>query len=80
MKITSKGQVTIPDALRRQHGFLPDTEVFFESRQDGIFLKKGTPSGSGRTRGEMMVEHLRGSGTSKYSKWTTEKLMKLLRG
>jgi len=80
MKITSKGQVTIPEAMRRQYGFLPDTEVSFVSGKDGLLLKKGTPTKQGKTRGEMMVERLRGSGTSEYSKWTTDKLMKLLRG
>jgi bifunctional DNA-binding transcriptional regulator/antitoxin component of YhaV-PrlF toxin-antitoxin module len=33
MRVTSKGQVTIPDipiAIRRQAGFLPNTEVDFD--------------------------------------------------
>jgi bifunctional DNA-binding transcriptional regulator/antitoxin component of YhaV-PrlF toxin-antitoxin module len=80
MKITSKGQVTIPEAMRRQYGFLPDTEVSFVSARNGLILKKGPPNKRGKTRGEMMVERLSGSGTSEYSKWTTDKLMKLLRG
>ncbi len=29
MRITSKGQVTIPLAIREQAGFLPETEVEF---------------------------------------------------
>jgi len=80
MKITSKGQVTIPQAMRRQYGFLPDTEVSFVSGKDGLVLKKAPPTKRGKTRGDMMVERLRRSGTSEYSKWTTDKLMKLLRG
>jgi bifunctional DNA-binding transcriptional regulator/antitoxin component of YhaV-PrlF toxin-antitoxin module len=80
MKITSKGQVTIPEAMRRQYGFLPDTEVSFCVGKEGLILKKGKPEKPSRSRGEMMVARLRGAGTSEYSKWTTEKLMKLLRG
>jgi bifunctional DNA-binding transcriptional regulator/antitoxin component of YhaV-PrlF toxin-antitoxin module len=80
MKITSKGQVTIPEAIRREYGFLPDTEVSFIAGKEGLVLKKGKTSKPGKSRGDMMVERLRGSGTSEYSKWTTDKLMKLLRG
>jgi bifunctional DNA-binding transcriptional regulator/antitoxin component of YhaV-PrlF toxin-antitoxin module len=80
MKITSKGQVTIPEAMRRQYGFLPDTEVSFVSGKEGLVLKKGFASKPSKSRGDMMVERLSGSGTSQYSKWTTEKLMKLMRG
>ena len=32
MKITSKGQVTIPQAVREQAGLLPHSEVEFEVR------------------------------------------------
>ncbi len=77
VKITSKGQVTIPEAMRRQYGFLPDTEVSFVSGKEGLVLKKGAPRNPSRSRGEMMVERLAGSGNGK---WTTEKLMKLMRG
>lgn len=77
MKITSKGQVTIPEALRRQYGFLPHTNISFVGGKDGLLLKKGQPEKPGKTRGQMMVERLRGSGNGK---WTTEQLMKLMRG
>ena len=80
MKITSKGQVTIPERLRRQYGFLPNTDIDFVVGKEGLVLKKGRPGITGKSRGEMMVELLSGSGTSEYSKWTTKKLMKLLRG
>lgn len=80
MKITSKGQVTIPEAMRREYGFLPNTDVNFVIGKEGLVLKKGRAAKRGKSRGEMMVERLRGSGTSEYSKWTTERLMKLLRG
>ena len=35
MKITSKGQVTIPQAIREKYGLLPDTEVEFVETDNG---------------------------------------------
>ena len=35
MKITSKGQVTIPQAVREQAGLLPHSEVEFEVLANG---------------------------------------------
>jgi AbrB family looped-hinge helix DNA binding protein len=35
MKITSKGQVTIPQAVREQAGLYPHSEVAFEVRANG---------------------------------------------
>ncbi len=74
MKITSKGQVTIPEAMRREHGFLPHTEVLFVESKEGLLLRKGKRR---KGRGDMIVERLTGAGNGK---WTTEKLMKLMRG
>ena len=37
MRITSKGQVTIPQAIREQCGLLPHTEVRFEL-EEGLRL------------------------------------------
>lgn len=36
MRITSKGQVTIPQAIRERAGFLPGTELEFTIGDDGI--------------------------------------------
>lgn len=74
MKITTKGQVTIPEEFRRLYGFLPNTEVLFVRGKEGLVLKKGVRT---KGRGDMIVERLTGSGNGK---WTTEKLMKLMRG
>ena len=40
MKITSKGQVTIPPAMRRKHGLLPQHEVMFVDQPDGVLIVK----------------------------------------
>jgi bifunctional DNA-binding transcriptional regulator/antitoxin component of YhaV-PrlF toxin-antitoxin module len=73
MKITSKGTVTIPESLRRQYGFLPETEVTFVRGREGLVLKKSEQI---KGRGQKIVERLTGTGNGK---WTTEKLMKLMR-
>ena len=58
MKITTKGQVTIPQEIRERLGLLPHTEVDFEVRDDVVVLKKAEVS----RRGRRIVEHLRGRG------------------
>jgi AbrB family looped-hinge helix DNA binding protein len=40
MRITSKGQVTIPVEIREKLGFIPNTEVEFEIIGDAVYLKK----------------------------------------
>ena len=40
MKITSKGQVTIPPDMRRKHGLLPRREVEFVDQPDGVLVIK----------------------------------------
>ena len=40
MRITSKGQVTIPQNVREHMGFLPNTEVEFCISGDKVFIHK----------------------------------------
>ncbi|MHB8398513.1 MAG: AbrB/MazE/SpoVT family DNA-binding domain-containing protein, partial [Candidatus Limnocylindrales bacterium] len=40
MRVTSKGQVTIPQAIREQAGLLPNTEVEFLVEEGGVRLVK----------------------------------------
>ena len=74
MKITSKGQVTIPQRLREQFGLLPNTEVEFVATVDGEGLCLVKSSRSNRRRA--LVERLHGRGTGKRS---TDELLKLMR-
>ena len=39
MRITSKGQVTIPQEIREKAGLLPNTEVEFEYVRGQVILK-----------------------------------------
>ena len=77
MRITTKGQVTIPQAIRQAAGLLPHTEVTFLLDEDGVRIVKATP-GTGRAgRGAMLVADLEGRGNHK---WTTDEIMALTRG
>jgi AbrB family looped-hinge helix DNA binding protein len=40
--ISSKGQITVPAALREKLGLMAGTPVRFELREGGILLEKGT--------------------------------------
>jgi AbrB family looped-hinge helix DNA binding protein len=73
MRITSKGQVTIPIELREATGLLPGTEVDFVRDGDAVRL---TRTARARGRGEALVERLRGRATSRLS---TEEIMALTR-
>jgi AbrB family looped-hinge helix DNA binding protein len=73
MRITSKGQVTIPIEIRERLGLFPDTEVEFEVQGNAarIFKARG-----GRSRGRSIVERLRGRGDVRLS---TDEIMALTR-
>ena len=75
MRITSKGQVTIPQHIREAAGLLPNTEVEFEMVGDEVRLRRVDPAGGGG-RGRRAVESLRGRGSLGMS---TDELMALLR-
>ena len=74
MKVTDKGQVTIPKELRDTLGFGGGTEVEFQRRGDTIVLRKVAGS---QARGRALVEHLRGRGDVSM---TTDEIMALTRG
>ncbi len=74
MKITSKGQVTIPAEIRRDTGLLPGTEVEFEVEDGRAVIKKVAGS---RRRGRRLVETMKGRGRVRMS---TDEIMALTRG
>ena len=74
MKITSKGQVTIPIEFREKLGLLPETEVEFE--QVGSALKIVKKKVLESSRGKAIVSRLRGLSKSKLS---TDEIMRLTR-
>jgi AbrB family looped-hinge helix DNA binding protein len=40
VKVTGKGQITIPPAMRKKHGLSPKSEVTLVDRPDGILVTK----------------------------------------
>jgi len=76
VRITVKGQVTIPLAIREKLGLLPNTEVEFEIDRDAVRMKKAT-SPRRPHRGRALIDHMRGRSTRRI---TTDEIMKLTRG
>jgi AbrB family looped-hinge helix DNA binding protein len=76
MRITSKGQVTIPIQLREKFGLLPRTQVEFRDQGGGVLIKKAR-AGSRRRRAEEAVRRLRGSAKAGL---TTDQIMAMTRG
>jgi AbrB family looped-hinge helix DNA binding protein len=77
MRITAKGQVTIPQDLREQAGLMPGTDVEFKLVAGGVRLVKTKPGPRRKTRGQKLVARLRGKGDFKM---TTDEIVALMRG
>lgn len=73
MRISTKGQVTIPHEMRTKLGMLPLTEVDFILQDNGILIKKQV---AGKRKGSKLLKQL--SGKSRLN-MTTEYIMKLTR-
>ena len=74
MRITSKGQVTIPVEIRERLGLLPDIEVVFDVVGSSVRLRKAP--GKVR-RGAAVVARLKGRSRSRL---TTDQILALTRG
>ena len=71
MRVTSKGQVTIPLDIRRRLGVEPGSEVDFVVDGDAVRLVRRTRGG-----GAALVKQMRGHGLT----MTTDEIMALTRG
>ena len=74
MRVTSKGQVTIPQDIRRKLGIVSHTEVEFVTQGDAVILRRAEHA---PTKGKRLVEGMRGRATVKM---TTDEIMALTRG
>jgi antitoxin PrlF len=74
MRLTSKGQVTIPLAIRKRLGLLPNTEIEFDVVDQSVRIRKAKK----QSRGREIVEHLRGRAPK--PGMTTDEIMALTRG
>jgi AbrB family looped-hinge helix DNA binding protein len=77
MRITSKGQVTIPKEIRDKAGLLPETEVEFAVERGVVTIRRAPHPGT-RDRGAKLVAHLR-SFRDKVT-MSTDEVMALTRG
>lgn len=75
MRVTSKGQVTIPIDLRERFGIDEHVEVDFEPTEKGILLLVRKMD-----RGQQVVERMRAAGKLARKELSTDELMRLMRG
>ena len=74
MKVTTKGQVTIPLEIRERLAITPGTEVEFAVEGNVVKL---VPAKRGQVRGRRVIERLRGRATVRM---TTDEILALTRG
>jgi AbrB family looped-hinge helix DNA binding protein len=74
MKVTTKGQVTIPLEIRERLSIHPGTDVEFTVEGNAVKL---VPARGSQARGKRIVERLRGRATVHM---TTDEIMALTRG
>ncbi len=77
MRITSKGQVTIPQDIREKAGLLPGTDVEFVYEDGVVRLRQAAAGDLGTTRAARAIARLKGSGDVRM---TTDEIMALMRG
>ena len=73
MKVTTKGQVTIPLGVRERTGIVPGSEVEFVENGGRVYLRKIEGVGRGRALARQMA----GRGNVKMS---TDEILALTRG
>jgi AbrB family looped-hinge helix DNA binding protein len=84
MRVTSKGQVTIPKAVRDKLGIAPGTDVGF-SEEGALIVMKPDDVVQGESRGERIVRKLIELGDrARREGWlndlTTDEIMDMTRG
>jgi AbrB family looped-hinge helix DNA binding protein len=79
MRLTSKGQVTIPQAVRDKAGLQPHSEVEFEVCANGdVLIRRAAPSASPLRRA---FEQVRGSANAaQFKGMGTDEFMTFIRG
>jgi AbrB family looped-hinge helix DNA binding protein len=76
MRLTTKGQVTIPLPIRMKLGLMPWTEVEFELDGDAVRIRKKRGAAG---RGQRLLDAMRRAPRPKPG-MTTDELMALTRG
>ena len=74
MRLTTKGQITIPQDIRNRLGLMPMTEVEFDVVGDSVRIRK---KGGAKGRGRRLLEAMR---KAPKPAMTTDEIMALTRG
>jgi bifunctional DNA-binding transcriptional regulator/antitoxin component of YhaV-PrlF toxin-antitoxin module len=69
--------VTIPQEVRERAGLMPGTDVEFEIQARAVRLVKTSRGARRKTRGQKLVDRLRGGGDFAM---TTDEILALMRG
>lgn len=79
MRLTSKGQVTIPQNIRELAGLAPGSEVEFEFHQGRVWIEKVE---SDQTRRRQKISTALGAvaGSATNSKLRTDEILRMTRG
>ena len=74
MKLTTKGQVTIPAEIREKYGFFPNTSIIFKEENGKVYIEKDLSSYAAEKN---PFELVRGKADLKLS---TDEIMEMTRG
>jgi AbrB family looped-hinge helix DNA binding protein len=80
MRLTSKGQVTIPQEIRDRLGLQPGTEVEFDVVDDEVRIRRADAQDRRRQHLRTWIERVRGSAKHTKVQLTTDQIMALTRG
>ena len=80
MRVTSKGQVTIPQAVRERAGLVPGSEVEFALDEDGAVILRRAGAQPPNAALGAAIGRLRGAARRRGPGLSTEEIMTLTRG
>ena len=78
MRLTSKGQVTIPQDIRELAGLAPGSEVEFQFRQGRVWIEK-VESDQARRRGKIFAALGEIAGSATNTKLRTDEILRMTR-
>lgn len=79
MRVTEKGQVTIPKNVRRKLGIVPGSEIEFDLREDGALIRPATTPRPASEVSDFMDHIRRHKGTMDLGGMSGDEFFKLLR-
>lgn len=80
MRLTSKGQVTIPQEIREKLGLHPGTEVEFDLVDDSVRIRRAATQKQRLGQVRTWIARARGSAKHTKNRMTTDEIMALTRG